>query len=311
MENKKISILYTKAVKSMSINSSLYVDKVFFQIFLASKAREKFKVSVYMDKNAVGIDMPVPGLVLVKKIAKDVFDYWFPLDEPYLVNLFSIQPKRGFFPPVIIDLPDVSIKTFKFVDKNEVETNKTEEEVNINKIDDVNQNNNQDVKQDECFDINSFDDYVDDMFDYINGPMFFIDRSVIDEKLELLPGILFDYLCFFKTPEDERLFLDDWIAKRDWFFDDHHDGIRKRYIIKIYNTIIKTIEEDLKDDEELVNEISQEHNLKSFLSNMSQKDLEKKADEAINKKDKETFLKISEELERRDGLEKNKRFLRR
>jgi len=311
MENKKISIIYTKAVKSMSINSSLYVDKAFFQLFIASKAREEFKVSVYMDKNAVGIDAPVPGLVLVKKIAKDVFDYWFPLDESYVVNRFSIKTKRGFFPPVIIGLSDVSMKTFKFVEQNQVETNKTENEVNTNKIDDVNQNNNQDVKQDECFDINSFDDYVDDMFDYINGPMFFIDRSVIDEKLELLPGILFDYLCFFKTPEDERLFLDDWIAKRDWFFDDHHDGIRKRYIIKIYNTIIKTIEEDLKDDEELVNEISQEHNLKSFLSNMSQKDLEKKADEAINKKDKETFLKISEELERRDGLEKNKRFLRR
>jgi hypothetical protein len=165
--------------------------------------------------------------------------------------------------------------------------------------------NNEDIGGvDYVFDPYAFDTCKNNLFAYIDGPQFYLDKEYVNLKMDNLRKLLIDYLDHFQEKRNMKDFLEEKSLDKSFVSEDMADGEKKSYKIKIYDLIIETIKDKIQEENKKENgdkvlikkELTKEERP---YQKMGKKELEKALDEAIEIGDKQKMLDLSDELDKR------------
>jgi hypothetical protein len=294
MEKKNLQnseLRFMTPIEFMEKGDKLFVPREDFVFIKSGNSRKEMEVSIYMRKNAAGILNEQLNYFLLEKISEEpIFALSFPEYLYYnFGDIASLKEDEWSFL--------MKIKRFILADKDPLD--------------------------EDSFESDFFENFVQDIEKYIEGPSFFIDKEYVDKKLRLVPNFLIEYLDHFQNKEDIPAYIEEWRFKKknidETMLKTTVNGDRKDYMFKLYDLVISVINREIekinKEKEEKqrkINEEKEEEQRKlkeekyKNLIYLNISELEKELEIAVSSEDYERASKIRDLISQKDEVEKNK-----
>lgn len=261
-------------IESMKDGEKLYFDRSEFA-FIKKGELPETTILVYINKQAGGSIYEDASLFYVEKLGENQFTVEFPKNMEFAFNRKNTLKKQEDW--YFIE----ELRNFRFANEED---------------------------SDDEFDANFLPDYIKKIEDYIDGPEFYINKKIVDQKLQLLPDFLMEYLENFQEQENMKDFLKEKKYDKTLKTEEMVDGERKDYKMKLYDLIIQVIEreiEGIEKEKEEDKKIIQESNDEMLLC-LNLSELDEELQRAILSENFERASKIRDLIFQKSQIENDR-----